>query len=405
MKPQKASPKPLNKATTAAKVKGQKRRTVGRGYTRSDPSDPSVQAAWTTTTPFTNVTSAGGSVRVTRTELFDYIITTGEGSYGAYWSVNPANAVLFPWLSSMAALFEQFEFKRFRVNFVPSSNYLATGTIALACEYDVMDNPNVDFADVSMYQGAVTAVVRAPASCDLVKQRCQMQRYYLLANGSYTIDRLTCPAWFVVAVQGGPQATPIGRLSVTYDVEFSSAQNPERPITLHSALGNCPGFELPYQAAGEPFWALSWTVSTPTGNVPNWFAHTSPGEFAVRDNVNEIQVAMMLTGTATAHPDSRAWKGTNWMSDHTCLVNVTGGSDGAPMVRANDYYVGCTDVQDIPGNCSLIFVFADLKRPALTMGDWTFRFEFYPATSETYTGGGNANTFTTGHIEVAACIS
>lgn len=386
-----------------------RRQRIARGYTRSDPADTAVQAAWTATTPQTRVSSGGGTVRVTRTELFAMVISDNEGNYGSYWSINPANEIVFPWLSAMAPLFEQYEFKRLSVSYMPSCNYVATGQLALAFQYDVRDEPSVEFPNVSMYQGAITGIIRSPFSIPLNKGRSALQRFYLLENGTYSVDRLSCPAWLVVSLSGAAPGSSLGRLSVTYDVEFSSAQVPERPLSLHSAVSNVNlGFELPSTAPAEPFFAISWTTVIPLGNVAGWIvneAHEYMNDsFSVRAAVNEVNVSAFFVGTATAHPNSRAWRGTASMVDHSCLVNITGGV-GRPQPRAHDYYCGCTDLTAAPGNTSFISVFADLYRPANTTGDWTFRFEFYPVSSNTYTGGGNQNTFSTAHLEVAEALN
>jgi hypothetical protein len=340
-------------------------------------------------------------VRVARSELFEYVVTDGTGLYGAYWSINPANSVMFPWCSYLGALFEQYSVKSMTVEFIPSCNYIATGMLALSFQYDVADMPNVEFANVSMYQGAVSGVVRTPLKIQLALNRCQFQRYYLLNNGVYTVDRTTCPAYLVVACNGGPLTTPLGRIQVTYDIEFVSAQNPERPLTLHSAIGNADGFTIP--TAGEPFTNLFWTVTVNPGNVPDWFRVAGNRDlFEVKDDVDEIQLWVCFVGDAANHPYSRAWAGSGYISNHTCLVNITGA--GGPQPRCNDYYVGCTDIVGQPGTIAGIFVCADILRPLGTIGTWTFRFEFYAITSNTYVTQG-ANTFARAHMEVAAAIS
>ena len=58
------------------------------------------------------------------------------------YPINPGNATLFPWLSQLAPLYEQYKVHAMQIEFVPTGSGFAaanvSGRVVLSADYDVM---------------------------------------------------------------------------------------------------------------------------------------------------------------------------------------------------------------------------------------------------------------------------
>jgi hypothetical protein len=84
-----------------------------------------------------------------RTEEFMSVTSAGQGI--GSWApggvsgspINPANPILFPWMSGLATLYEYYVFKSFRVNYFPQvgTGDNGNGRVCIAVDYDDHDVP------------------------------------------------------------------------------------------------------------------------------------------------------------------------------------------------------------------------------------------------------------------------
>jgi hypothetical protein len=190
-------------------------RSVQRGYTRSDPASADVQATWAVSAQSAALKGTGNTVVVTKSEVFDYVVCDATGNSMGWWSINPANNIVFPWLSRMAGLFEQFRFKRLSFEYTPTCNYVATGQMCMCLLYDASDEPSLEVSQLSAYEGSRLGAVRTPIQVTLDPSKVQLSKYQVLENGLYRISRTSCPCLFAFRVMGTAPNESCGRFLST----------------------------------------------------------------------------------------------------------------------------------------------------------------------------------------------
>lgn len=157
--------------------------------------------------------------------------------------IQPGNAALFPWLSSLAQNYQQYRVHgmvfMFKSTTSDYSSAGALGKIALATNYNVRDSAFVNMQELENAEFSVSGKPSLsrihPIECaaangvPLVKWVRDTQ--YDASGGD---DRLYDVGKFQVATQGLPASTAgaiIGELWVTYDIEFF------KPIVSRAATG------------------------------------------------------------------------------------------------------------------------------------------------------------------------
>lgn len=333
-----------------------------------EPADVGVQSAWTRITPKTGITS-GFNVNVVKTEIFFNITTGAVGETYSYWTLNPANDMLTPWLCTIAPNFEQFYYNKLTVEYIPTCNYIATGTVTLAFLYDAVDTsvPNTMMA-LSQYEGAVTSPVRTPCVATFDRRRCQFQKWMILANGAYTVDRTSVPAYFEFAISGATPDTSLGQLRISYDIALCNAQYPEKPLSLHSSRVNYANIGWPYL---DDIMPNPSAINTIYPNVPGWITYDGMNGFTVR-GVDELNLTM--TGTTTVVPYGYSVYGTGaggYLTTHLPIDVV--GTSGVKLSNVNDF----EEIITTYGNNGFISMFIDFRRPTGTgTNDWGFKITY-----------------------------
>lgn len=181
------------------------------------------------------VPSFGNVGRTNRIQRVEYIgdITGEEGSFSMEINetLNPANTVLFPWLSRVAPNYQKYRFHGLCFFFKSmSSDYAADvglGTVVMATNYNVNDSP---FADKATMEQAEYTVSCKPSVSVIHPVECDPSTYNdpLWIRGgadpSSTEDnRLYDMGRFQLALAGVPAAADgatLGELWVTYDLEL-----------------------------------------------------------------------------------------------------------------------------------------------------------------------------------------
>lgn len=152
--------------------------------------------------------------------------------------LNPGQRQTFPWLSQIAAGFEQYRFRGCLFEFISTSSdavlsaaaSTSLGTISIATDYDVLDIP---YGDKRTMLNSEYASSNKP-SCDFIHPiECKnsltpMNMQYVRTSFNFPANgdaRLYDLGNVIVATEGMQAATGnVGELWVTYEVEFYKPQ-------------------------------------------------------------------------------------------------------------------------------------------------------------------------------------
>lgn len=183
-----------------------------------------------------------GSVRVTHKEYLGELRTIGNDFNNAYVKkLNPGLADTFPWLSTIAANFEEYEFHGLTFVFVSesadalSSTNTALGSVMMATQYNANLLPLRSKEEMLAYEFSNTG---RPSSSMIHMVECARRRTVLpemyvrtgdVPQASTTPQDYRLYDWgtFQVATQGQQAACILGELWVTYDVIL---RKPRLPI-------------------------------------------------------------------------------------------------------------------------------------------------------------------------------
>lgn len=225
-----------------------------------------------------NLPGGGGTVIRFQEYLGDIVTSSSANTYNAVsYYLNPANEATFPWLSQIAANYEEYEFEGLMFCFnstsadALNSTNTALGTVMMATQYDVLDSAFQGKLDLLNYQGAQSTVPSKSMchfiECDPRQTSVSTMLYTLPGSVPSGADaRLYHLGVFTLATTGF-QGTSVncGELHVTYQVRLMKPK-------MYASLGNSqPSFA--YQnstgiAAATPLGTVAnATLSGPNGGV------------------------------------------------------------------------------------------------------------------------------------------
>lgn len=182
-----------------------------------------------------------GRVVVTHREFCGYAINPNSAT-GA-WCIDsdcplpltPANASLFPWLSTIASRYEEYRFLSLRLVYVPMSSAVTDGSVSTYLDYDARDGAPVDAISFENMSGATTDAVWKPFTMHVDCAR----KTGLAANVVYRYtnawpgdgDRHLYQAGVVWIAYDGVLNSRPGKFYVDYSIEFIK---PEIPVSIAS---------------------------------------------------------------------------------------------------------------------------------------------------------------------------
>lgn len=228
------------------------------------------------------------SVVMRRREFIRDIVGPGNSGYQIRSEIyNPGLEPLFPWLSSIAQNYEQYEVLQTRFSFETTSPTTTPGSVILAFDYDSYDTAPVDKAELMQISDNIRT---APWSrCDLnlrpadLKNRGKLFTREGYANGdlkTYDLGRL------MVALQGVDTEATIGELWIEYTIRLWKPQ--PRPQVASMKIVNGPSLN-----GDRPFGILP----TLTGTLP-----ITVGEFIdsriTFNQVGQFLMDFVFTGSA-----------------------------------------------------------------------------------------------------------
>jgi hypothetical protein len=171
---------------------------------------------------------ANGTVIRHREYIADIISPGNTGFNVTTYPVNPGLASVFPWLSSIAANYQQYIIRGMVFEYVStSSDYVSTsalGSIVLSSEYDVTQ-PN--YQNKTQMENSQFCVSGKPSTCIMHPIECDKRVTnnpikYIRSAGVPSNDdaRLYDWATLQLAIVGSPTAvsTGLGELWVSYDI-------------------------------------------------------------------------------------------------------------------------------------------------------------------------------------------
>nr|AFU10976.1 capsid protein [Grapevine Algerian latent virus] len=170
-----------------------------------------------------------GSIAVTHREYLGQVVTTADlqvngGITGNLLKVNPLNGILFSWLPTIAAGYDQYAFDRLSLQYVPLCATTATGRVAMYWDKDSTDLEPSD--RVELANQAILKETSPWAEANLTIPTDRTKRF---CGDSAVADRkLVDLGQLGVATYGGT-AVVAGDVFVSYTVTF---YNPQPLATL-----------------------------------------------------------------------------------------------------------------------------------------------------------------------------
>jgi len=236
---------------------------------------------------------AGGDLRV-RVKYREYVQDiTGSVAFALQqFNINPGLSTLFPWLSTLASMFESYKFNRLNLLFRSSSPSAQAGKTFLAVDWDVLDSAPASKQAMMQERTKADANVwldlnLGSDSADLLK--FGVQRYVRTGSAPVGSDLKTYDVGMLnVASQGVTNAPVIGELWVEYDVDLITPNTAPAPISEKITAG---GASI---AAASPFGATPVLA----GNVPVVVA--ADGKTLTFQQGGNYFMELNGTGTATS---------------------------------------------------------------------------------------------------------
>ncbi len=256
---------------------------------------------------------ADGDLRV-RIRHREYVTDiTGSVAFAvAQYNINPGLALLFPWLSAMAGLFESYIFRNLRFQFRTESATSQVGKILMSVDWDVLDAAPV--TKTAMMQERTKADGPTWVDLDLRCDQADLLKFgtqrYIRTGSAPTVSDLKTydVGMFNIGSQGVTGAPVIGELWVEYDVELITPNTAPDPISARILSGGTVSNAAPFGDA---------PVKTGTLNV------SASGATLTFSQVGQFMVDFYFTGTISSYTAS-----TGTVTEQGLVAIVTNGSAG-----------------------------------------------------------------------------
>lgn len=255
--------------------------------------------------------------------IMDISSTTGFAN--SAYPINPGNGTLFPWLSTIAKNFEQyemlgliFEFKSTSATAVGSVN-TGLGTVIMATDYDVLDAPYLDKRAMEVSEFATSAApFRSqihPIECD-PKQNVMKALFIQPGNNvsAYPDDpRFSAMGNFQIATSGMQAVSVIGELWVSYHVRLSKPQLEGGGVGASTSLHQ--------------------RLSVPLGGIPtvDTLITNNPGALTVKHVLGRLVITCATAAGLGAYHISLGLRSNNPLGE---LLGVQNGGFGADLTGA-----------------------------------------------------------------------
>jgi hypothetical protein len=201
-----------------------------------------------------------GKFEYSHTEFISLVQDTN--AFGTYEvKVNPGLATTFPWLAGIAVNFEFYRFKRITFRYVSVVGGATNGEFFICPEYDVNDAPPATMAAVYSTTGAKYGNVWLGHSMTLnpvASRQGVMSQWHKVRDGEVVGDNNgydVATVYYGCAPTSGATASTVGKLEVSYDVEFfvpqTSLQHAPAASQTSEFLGPAAGTTIPTATSAQ----------------------------------------------------------------------------------------------------------------------------------------------------------
>lgn len=267
-------------------------------------------------------------------------------------AINPGNPLAFPWLSTIAARFEQyqflgliFEFRSTSADALNSTN-TALGTVVMATNYDSYDSSFTNKQQMEAYQFSTSTKPSShsihPVECDPSKNT--LHELYVRSGAPSGDQRFYDVGNFQIATVGMQAAATIGELWVSYKVKLirpkldtpTGDSTPVAGYTINTTdtSGNFTTL-VPYNGNN------SIVTAALAGTAANFYP-TRPGNYIMNwigTSASTLTLTAVLLGSATA---------SNWYSDYAGVDSASTNS-GAGTTTTGSYRFTTTSTNGTDG--------------------------------------------------------
>jgi len=233
------------------------------------------------------------SVRVVHSELlYDLSQVSGDLFSNLGITIQPGLQGSFPWLSSLAALYETYKFHSLSYEYVTRVGTTTSGSIMLGCDYDSNDNIANNEQILSQYQGTVEDAIWKDIKwhANITSMNQGMRKYVRVAPlvGVTDIKTYDVGLFQAAVVSSSVSTSTVGKLWVHYDIELFTPQFKAIASSLLSAYIPLVGDYV----AGPLFGGqMSWdnnNSTTRTGDIFGYIVSTSGGALQFQGLVNSL---------------------------------------------------------------------------------------------------------------------
>jgi hypothetical protein len=172
------------------------------------------------------IRAMGNCTRVSHSEEFGPVTTTGTPFAVATFQCNPGVAACFPWLAPIAARYETYKFRRLVFKFTTTSPTSTAGFVTLAFDYDALDLPPSTMSIARSYHDKSGG---APWSnwvlnCDLAQGDRLPEKYIRVGLPPTNNDLKTYDVGNLHVCTEGAAGATLGYLEVEYVVDLMTPQ-------------------------------------------------------------------------------------------------------------------------------------------------------------------------------------
>jgi hypothetical protein len=185
------------------------------------------------------VTSARGKTIISHSEPLG-VLNGSTGLVITQFNINPGLSGTFPWLSLVAPAYTGYHFRKFRVRYLTAQGSTATGTVAMAPDYDSVDGVPLSLQALESEEGAVRSPPWIDFNLDVDTSSIGMgmvgpRRYIRSGNIAANQDiRLYDVCLINIATNGQGSTAEIGELWFDYTVELDKPTDQNIPTSAFS---------------------------------------------------------------------------------------------------------------------------------------------------------------------------
>jgi len=291
----------------------------------------------------TNFTNSGRSVRISQSEIVADINPAVDKHYWpredtakdftiACFPISPSNTTTFPWLSSIAGLFDKFRFRKLVFTFVSTRPTNTKGNIAMAVDFDAYDNRPDSVIKMSNLAKFTTTPVYVNKSLSVPLNHPGNKSWYFCDDGSSGDKKTYNLANFYLALTGVDDIKSHGYLIVDYDIELID-KNPSL-TTVSTSVSDNGTISTQVNTSGSETTSANYfyhDFNNVTSFNKNWFSMGTDAlitltDLKVGDTVLIEISAHSATSSMSVHPGGQS---EGFYTDGLEVINgyLTGGSE------------------------------------------------------------------------------